>query len=119
MKLTIYHNPRCSKSRRTLEIIESSGVSPNIVEYLESPPDVETLLRIAKYLDMPLAEVLRRGENEFKEAGPDLDVSDDLAVANWLQTHARVLERPIVVDFAAERAVVGRPPENVLDLLPD
>ena len=118
-KLTIYHNPRCSKSRQTLEILQAKGVTPEIVEYISNPPDIATLLSIAKYLDKPLAELLRRGEDDFKESGSDLDIADDEAVANWLQAHPKVLERPIVVDFAERRAVVGRPPENVLQLLSD
>lgn len=117
MSLTIYHNPRCSKSRKTLEIIESHGISPTIVEYLRTPPDAETLLHAAKLIGVPLTELLRRGEEEFRNAGDSIPLTDSKALASWLQDHPKVLERPIVVDEAGQRAVVGRPPENVLALL--
>lgn len=117
MHITIYHNPRCSKSRKTLELIESRGISPEIVEYLEAPPDPGTLVRIAKLVGKPLAELLRRGEAEFKEAGDAVPLDDEAALAAWIHANPRTLERPIVVDEQNDRAVVGRPPENVLDLL--
>lgn len=117
MSITIYHNPRCSKSRKTLELLESNGVNPTIVEYLESPPDAEALQRIAQLLGMPLQTLLRRGEDEFKLAGDEVPLEDEQALASWLHLHPKVLERPIVVDEKNNRAVVGRPPENVLDLL--
>ena len=117
MTIKIYHNPRCSKSRKTLEIIQSLGISPDIVEYLSTPPDAETLLRISRQLGTPLAELLRRGESEFKEAGDTVPLEDDNALAQWIHENPRVLQRPIVVDEENGRATVGRPPENVLDLL--
>ena len=117
MSVTIYHNPRCSKSRKTLELIESRGVTPTIVEYLKTPPDAETLLEISRLLDQPLAELLRRGEDEFKNASDSVPLDDPAALAAWLHDHPKVLQRPIVVDANKTRAVVGRPPENVLDLL--
>ena len=117
MSIRIYHNPRCSKSRKTLELIESKGVSPNIVEYLAAPPDAETLLRVAGLLGGSLADLLRRGEDEFKNAGDSVPLDDEAALATWIHDNPKVLERPIVVDEEHDRAVVGRPPENVLDLL--
>lgn len=117
MSITIYHNPRCSKSRKTLEILESQGISPTIVEYLVTPPDADTLLRLAKLLDVPLADLLRRGEGAFKDAGDSVPLDDDQALAPWLHDNPGVLQRPIVVDEANDRAVMGRPPENVLSLL--
>jgi arsenate reductase len=117
MSITIYHNPRCSKSRKTLELIESKGVSPNIVEYLAVPPDADTLLRIAALLDVPLADLLRRNESEFTGSGGDVPLDDEKALAAWIHDNPNVLERPIVVDEEQDRAIVGRPPENVLSLL--
>jgi len=117
MNITIYHNPKCSKSRKTLELIESNGISPRIVDYLETPPDATTLLRIARLLDMPLADLLRRGEDEFRNAGDNVPLDDEQGLATWLQAHPKVLQRPIVVDESGNRAIIGRPPENVLDLL--
>ena len=117
MSLTIYHNPRCSKSRKTLEIIKDSGIEPSILLYLEDTPSAEEIAAIAKKLDLPVADLLRRGESVFKEATDLPDLNDNLALAEWLHAHPIVLERPIVVDSGSGRAVVGRPPENVNELL--
>lgn len=117
MSITIYHNPRCSKSRQTLELLEANGVTPTIVEYLESPPDADALQRISQMLGMPLQSLLRRGEDAFKDAGDAVPLEDEQALAAWLHENPKVIERPIVVDEDKERAVVGRPPENVLGLL--
>ena len=113
MSITIYHNPRCSKSRKTLEILKNAGISPNIVEYLKTPPSADATLRHARLIGVRVADLLRRGEEEFKGATDLPDLDDDAAVAAWLERHPRVIERPIVVDDATNRAVIGRPPENV------
>jgi arsenate reductase len=117
MKITIYHNPGCSKSRKTLELIESHGIEPKIVEYLRQPPDAATLLRLAGALNVPLAELMRKTEADFKDAADTLALDDDAALAIWLHDHPRVLQRPIVVDEDGQRGIVGRPPENVLEIL--
>lgn len=117
MALTIYHNPRCSKSRKTLQLISDAGIEPVIVLYLENAPDAAEILALAKLLDEPVASLLRKGETEFKQANDVPDLDDDAALANWLSTHPIVLQRPIVVDADRGQAVVGRPPENVLELL--
>jgi arsenate reductase len=117
MNITIYHNPGCSKSRKTLEIIESLGLKPRIVEYLENPPAADTLLGLAKMLELPLADLLRTSEADFAESPEPVPVDDSQALSIWLQAHPRVLQRPIVVNEDQNRAVVGRPPENVLVLL--
>ena len=118
MALTIYHNPRCSKSRKTLEIIQAAGVETTIVPYLQETPDAAEILAIAESLGSTVADLLRRGESAVKEA-PDLpDLDDDAALAAWIAAHPIALQRPIVVDPDSGRAVVGRPPENVQALLP-
>jgi len=117
MSITIYHNPRCSKSRKTLELLESSGIRPTIIEYLNSAPAATTILRNAALLGVRVADLLRRGEDEFKEANDLPDLDDDSALATWLEAHPKVIERPIVVDEANGKAVIGRPPEIVLELL--
>ncbi len=117
MNVTIYHNPRCSKSRKTLEIIEAQGLKPRIVEYLEEPPTPDALLRLAEMLEVPLLQLLRTSEAEFAAAAEPLPVDDDQALSLWLHQHPRVLQRPIVVDEDTDRAIVGRPPELVLELL--
>ena len=116
MKLTIYHNPRCSKSRQTLEIIREHGIEPEVVHYLDETPDGKTLLGLARMLGTGIGAMVREGETEYREAR-DLPATDDAALAEWLSRHPRVLQRPIVVDRSRRRAVIGRPPENVLDLL--
>ncbi|MDH3748784.1 MAG: arsenate reductase (glutaredoxin) [Gammaproteobacteria bacterium] len=118
MSLTIYHNPRCSKSRKTLELIQDAGVSPAIVEYLNAPPAAERVLELATLLGLSVRELLRRNEAEFKGAAALPDLDDDAALAQWIAANPKVLERPIVVDDANGIAVIGRPPENVAKLLP-
>lgn len=117
MTLKIYHNPRCSKSRKSLEIIQNAGVEPEILLYLKETPSAAEIAAVADMLGMPVAALLRRGESEFKEADDLPDLDDNLALAAWLESHPIVLERPIVVDTDSGRAVVGRPPENVAELL--
>lgn len=117
MSVTIYHNPRCSKSRKTLEIIQDAGVSPKIVEYLAEPPSAERVVTLARLLGVAVKELLRRNEADFKDAVDLPDLDDDAALAAWISANPRVLERPIVVDDTKSAAVVGRPPENVESLL--
>jgi arsenate reductase len=116
MSIKIYHNPRCSKSRNSLNLLREAGVEPDIVEYLRTPPDAATIQRLANLLGVPVAGLLRRGEAEFKEADDLPDLENDAALAAWLADHPRVIERPIVVNAAGDKAVIGRPPENVLEV---
>ncbi|MGB5627331.1 MAG: arsenate reductase (glutaredoxin) [Woeseiaceae bacterium] len=117
MALTIFHNPRCSKSRKTLQLISDAGAEPTVVLYLKEAPSAPKILDIAEKLGSTVADLLRRGEAEFREATdlPDLDNAE--ALADWLASHPAVLQRPIVIDDERGKAVVGRPPENVLELL--
>lgn len=115
--LVMYHNPRCSKSRKTLELLRESGSDLEIVEYLQATPDANRIARLATLLDVSVADLLRKGEDEFKNANDLPDLDDDAALAAWIAQHPKTLERPIVVDDEQERAVIGRPPENVLALL--
>ena len=117
MKLQLYHNPRCSKSRKTLELIEKAGIRPQIVAYLESPPDAARIRELAKLLEIPVSGLLRRGEAEFRDADDLPDLDDDVLLSIWLSQHPRVIERPIVVELSGSRAIIGRPPENVESLL--
>ena len=117
MSVTIYHNPRCSKSRKTLEIIEASGIEPTIVPYLQEPPTAAGILDLAARLGLPVAGLLRRAEAVFKEATDLPNLDDDAALAAWLSAHPSVIERPIVVNTDSGKAVIGRPPENVQELL--
>jgi arsenate reductase len=117
MSIIIYHNPRCSKSRKTLELLQKSGIAPTIIEYLSAPPSAATTLHNAALIGIPVARLLRRGEEEFKEATDLPNLDDDMALAMWLESHPKVIERPIVVDNENNKAVIGRPPENVLELI--
>lgn len=117
MNITIYHNPGCTKSRKSLELLESRGISPRIVEYLRDSPTAETLQSLAKMLDMPLQEMLRKAETEFVEAGDSVPLHDDKLLADWVHQHPRVLQRPIVVNEDDSKAVIGRPPENIFAII--
>jgi arsenate reductase len=113
MSVTIYHNPRCGKSRATLALLEKRGVKPRIVEYLKMPPDKATLKRLLKLLDKTPRELLR--PKEAKAAGLDKPgLGDDDILAGMIK-HPIVIERPIVVN--GDRAALGRPPEAVLKIL--
>lgn len=118
MSLTIYHNPRCSKSRKTLEIINQAGVEPTIVLYLQDTLSAVEILAVASQLGAPVASLLRRGESEFRAASDLPDLDDDAALAAWMALRPIVLQRPIVVNTKTGKAVIGRPPENVRELLP-
>lgn len=114
MQVTLYHNPRCSKSRATLALLRSRGIEPEVVEYLKTPPDAATLRGIAAALAVPASELLRSGEPEYAEFGLGPHSSDaDLLAA--IGRAPRLLQRPIVV--VDGRAVFGRPPENALALI--
>lgn len=113
--VTLYHNPRCSKSRQTLELLEQNGVTPQIVKYLETPPDAATLRMLLDMLGLEPRQLMRQKEAEYTELGlanPELS-TDELIQA--MIDHPRLIERPIVVK--AGKAAIGRPPEQVLDIL--
>ena len=118
MTITIYHNPRCSKSRKTLEIIENAGVVPQVVRYLDQPPDADRIRELAATIGVPVADLLRRNEEEFRNADDLPEQDDEASLAAWLASHPRVLQRPIVIDDAAGVAIIGRPPERVTEILP-
>jgi arsenate reductase len=115
MTVAIYHNPRCSKSRATLELLEAQGVKPKVIEYLKTPPSAAELKAILKKLGLSPRDLVRNGEALYAELGlKDRQLSDDqlitLMVANPI-----LIERPIVV--SGGKAAIGRPPEKVLEIL--
>jgi arsenate reductase len=115
MSVTIYHNPRCSKSRQTLEILNQQNVDVEIIEYLKTSPDARTLKQILSYLNIPARDLLRKGESAYKEAGlDDTSLSEDEIIAAMVE-HPILIERPVVVNNG--KAAIGRPPESVLDIL--
>lgn len=115
MSIRIYHNPRCSKSRQTLQLLQDQGQQPEIVEYLKTPPSKQTLQQIIAALGIAPRELLRKGESVYKELGlADKTLSDD-ALLDAMAEHPILIERPIVV--LGSKAAIGRPPENVLTIL--
>ncbi|MDA0989777.1 MAG: arsenate reductase (glutaredoxin) [Verrucomicrobia bacterium] len=114
--IRIYHNPRCSKSRQTLAMLEEKGVDVEIIEYLNHPPSTAVLDMICRQLNMDPLELIRTKEARFKELG--LSVQDQRPRREWLKLMVEnpvLIERPIVL--AGNKAVLGRPPENALALL--
>lgn len=118
MTVTIYHNPRCSKSRATLELLRDNGVDPEIVEYMDNPPSAGELKRILGLLGKKPADILRR--KEAKEEGIDAGSLSDDELVERMVAAPRTIERPIVIKEDAikgGRAALGRPPESVLEIL--
>jgi arsenate reductase len=113
MTVTIYHNPRCSKSRETLQLIEDKGVAPQVVEYLKTPPTADELTRILALLGRSPRDILRK--KEAAEAGIDADALSEAGLIAAMVANPAVIERPIVVN--GDRAALGRPPESVLAIL--
>lgn len=115
MTVTIYHNPRCSKSRATLELLKSKGIEPTIIEYLKTPPSASELETILAKLGMEPRDLMRKGEAAYKDAGLDNPDLDRKELIGAMVENPILIERPIVL--ANEKAAVGRPPENVLKIL--
>ena len=120
MSVTIYHNPRCSKSRQTLELIKEKGIEPAVIEYLKTPPNANTLEGILKMLNIRAKQLLRTHEDEFKQAGfnkegLDNDKYSEQQIIDAMVKFPKLIERPIVISNG--KAVVGRPPTLVLDII--
>ena len=115
MAITIFHNPRCSKSRATLALLQERGLEPEIRLYLNAPPDAEELRTILGRIGLTARELIRKGEAEYREQGlADKALTEDQLIAAMAAT-PRLIERPIVI--AGNRAALGRPPEAVLEIL--
>src|SRR5215470_2273132 len=114
MSFTIYHNPRCTKSRATLALLQEHGIQPKVIEYLQTPPTAAELKAIIGKLGIAAEELVRKGEDVYKTnyAGKKLTAAQWIAA---MVSHPILIERPIVV--SGNRAVIGRPPENVKPLL--
>ena len=112
---TIYHNPRCSKSRQTLAILQEKGIQPEVILYLETPLDPDQLSTLIKKLGIQARDLLRKGEDDYRQLGlkdPSISETD---ILDAMSRHPKLIERPIVVK--GDKAVLGRPPENVLELI--
>lgn len=115
MHVKIYHNPRCSKSRQTLQILKERDVEPEIIEYLKTPPDKSTLKQILQQLGLSPRELMRQKEAEYKENQlDDPNLTNDQLIEAMLE-HPKLIERPIVI--TDKGAALGRPPEKVLEVL--
>ena len=115
MKVQILHNPRCSKSRSTLQLLRDNGVEPEVILYLQTPPDADQLASILRQLGMQPRELMRKGQSEYKEMGLDNEqLSDKQLIAAMIEAPI-LIERPIVL--ANGKARIGRPPESVLKIL--
>lgn len=112
---TLYHNPRCSKSRQTLALLQEQGIEPEIIEYLQAPPSLAALQHLQQLLGVPALQMLRAKENVFAELNLDKDGQTDTELLQAAAANPILLERPIVV--CGDKAVIGRPPENALELL--
>ena len=114
MTVTIWHNPRCSKSRQTLALLESKGITPHVRLYLQEPPTIEELQSLQRTLNAPAISFMRTGEAAFKDVGLTKDASDRVLL-DAMATHPALIERPIV--FHDGKAAIGRPPAAVLSIL--
>lgn len=115
MTIRILHNPRCSKSRATLALLQERGIDPEIVLYLENPPDASELQTILGQLGLSARDLMRKGEAEYREQGLADDSLTQQQLITAMAEHPRLIERPIVL--ANGRAAIGRPPESVLSIL--
>ncbi len=119
MSTTIYHNPRCSKSRQTLELLKNNNIEARVVEYLDTPPDAATLDEVLKLLNLEPRQLMRIHEAEYKDNKlDDTSLSRGQLIAAMV-AHPRLIERPIVITEhnGKRQAAIGRPPESVLDIL--
>ena len=115
MRTTIYHNPRCSKSRQTLALLEERGIGPRVVDYLKTPPSAAELKTILKKLRLRPRDLIRKGEPLYAELGlKERDLDDDALIA-LMVANPILIERPIVV--SGGKAALGRPPASVLEIL--
>ncbi|MEQ1739984.1 MAG: arsenate reductase (glutaredoxin) [Methyloglobulus sp.] len=115
MTVKIYHNPRCTKSRQTLQLLKDKGVEAEVVEYLKTPPSTDELADILEKLGMEPRDLMRKQEAEYKGNGLDNSALDRQALISGMVANPILIERPIVV--ANGKAAIGRPPENVLGIL--
>jgi arsenate reductase len=113
--ISIYHNPRCSKSRQALQLLHDHGYDPRIVEYLKEPPTERQIKRLLKLLAMEPRDLMRKMEAEYRALGLDDPKLSPAALIKAMAQHPVLIERPIVVK--GDRAVLGRPPEKVLEIL--
>jgi arsenate reductase len=115
MAVTIYHNPRCTKSRQTLALLEERNIRPVVIDYLKNPPSEAELDRLLTLLRLGPRELMRKHEAEYRQAGLDDETLSRAALIRAMVTHPKLIERPIVV--ANGKAAIDRPPERVIEIL--
>ncbi|PJI49348.1 MAG: arsenate reductase (glutaredoxin) [Pseudomonas sp.] len=115
-QISIFHNPRCSKSRGALELLEERGIQPEIIRYLETPPSAAELKALLGKLGISARQLLRSGEDEYQELDLANPALSDEQLIEAMTRHPKLIERPIVI--VGDKAVIGRPPEKVLEILP-
>ncbi|MGC4008777.1 MAG: arsenate reductase (glutaredoxin) [Pseudomonas sp.] len=115
-QISIFHNPRCSKSRGALELLEERGIQPQIIRYLETPPSTTELKVLLGKLGIGARQLLRTGEDEYKELNLANPALGDDQLIEAMVSHPKLIERPILI--VGDKAVIGRPPEKVLEILP-
>lgn len=115
-ELILYHNPRCSKSRNALELLEQRGLTPSVIRYLETPPSADELKQILARLGISPRQLLRSGEEDYKNLNLADPTLSDGQIIDAMVAHPKLIERPILV--AGDVAVIGRPPEKILEILP-
>ena len=114
-KYKIYHNPRCSKSRRTLSLLRENGIEPQVVEYLKTPLQKKELQMISNAVGLRPASFIRKNENDYKENGIAEYLDNDKKLLQYIIKYPKIMERPIVV--SSGKGIIGRPPSNVMGLI--
>ncbi|QTH64100.1 arsenate reductase (glutaredoxin) [Psychrosphaera ytuae] len=115
MSISILHNPRCSKSRQTLQLLQEKGIEPEVIEYLKTPPSAAELKSIITKLGIDTRDLFRKKEAEYKETGANDESLTEQQLLDIMVATPKLIERPIVIN--GDKAVIGRPPENVLDII--
>jgi len=115
MTVTIYHNPRCSKSRQTLKLIKEQNIEPEIIEYLKTPPSAAEIRKLLKLLNLTPREIMRKGEAVYQSMDLDNPEMSDDDLINAMVANPILIERPIAV--CGDQAVIGRPPANVINIM--
>jgi len=113
--ITLYHNPRCSKSREALALLQAKGIQPEIMLYLETPPTAKALKALLIQLNISARQLLRKTEDAYKELNLSDERLSESALIKAMIANPKLIERPIAIN--GEKAVIGRPPENVLNIL--
>tara|TARA_Y100001970_G_C13852602_1_gene660057 strand:- start:148 stop:501 length:354 start_codon:yes stop_codon:yes gene_type:complete len=114
-EVKIYHNPRCSKSRQALQILRDNNINPKIIEYLKTPPQKDEIKNISELLSLRPKEFTRKSEKEFKENNFSEVIDQDDKIIEAMTRYPKIIERPIII--IGSKAIIGRPPENVLKIL--